>query len=98
MYARVIFTQSRPDQGDEAIHILRESVVLEQKKQHGFKGIVLLSNRAVGKGISITFWETEADLQASDQASQYYQEQMAKVSYFFVAAPLVETYEVTDRE
>ncbi|MBV9228540.1 MAG: antibiotic biosynthesis monooxygenase [Chloroflexi bacterium] len=98
MYARVIVTHTRPEQVDEAIQLYRESVVPEQKKQHGFKSIVLLNDRATGKGISITFWETEADLQASDLASQYYQQQMAKFATYWTAPPVREAYEVTIQE
>jgi len=98
MYARVLFTQIRPEQTDEVIQLYRESVVPEQRKQHGFKSVMLLSDRTTGKGISITFWETEADLEASDEASQYYQEQIAKFATYLTARPVREAYEVTIQE
>ncbi len=95
MYARVIFSQYRPEQTDEVIRLYRESVVPEQRKQHGFKGVIVLNDRAAGKGFSITFWETEADLQASDQVSPYYQQQMTKFAAYFTAPPVREAYEVS---
>ncbi len=98
MYARVLFAQLRPEQTDETIQLYRESVVPEQRKQHGFKGVVLLNDRATGKGISITFWDTEADLKASDEVSQYYQEQLAKFATYFTAPPVREAYEVSIQE
>ena len=72
MYARVILAQFRPEQTDEVIQLYREAVVSEHRKQHGSKGTMVLTDRATGKGISITFWETGADLQASDEVSPYY--------------------------
>ena len=92
MYAQVIFTQGRPEQTDEIIQRYRESIVPEQRKQHGFKGVTVLNDRATGKGISITFWETEADLKASDEASQYFQEQLAKFATYFTASPVPVAY------
>jgi heme-degrading monooxygenase HmoA len=62
MYARVIFAQFRPEQTDEIIQRYREAVVTEHRKQPGSKGTMVLIDRAAGKGISMTFWETEADL------------------------------------
>src|SRR5207245_11791925 len=46
MYARVIFAQFRPEQTDEIIQLYRESVVPEQSKQHGSKGVMVLTDRA----------------------------------------------------
>ena len=60
----------------------------EQRKQHDFKGVTVLNDRATGKGILITFWQTEADLKASDEASQYFQEQLAKFATYFTAPPV----------
>ncbi len=98
MYARVIFAQFRPEQTDEIIQLYRESVVPEQSKQHGSKGVMVLTDRASGKGISITFWETEADLQASDEASPYYQELGAKFATYWTAPQVREAYEVSIQE
>lgn len=95
MYARVIIWQYRPEHTDEVIQLYHESVVPEQRKQHGFKGVMVLNDREAGKGISITFWDTQADLQASDQVSPYFQQQMAKFATYFTAAPVRETYEVS---
>jgi len=98
MYARVLFTQVQPEQTSETIQLYRESVVPEQRKQHGFKGVMLLNDRTTGKGISITFWETEDDLKASDQTSQYFQQQVAKFATYLTAEPVREAYEVSIQE
>lgn len=98
MHARVIFAQFRPEQTDEIIQLYRESVVPEHGKQQGSKGVMVLTDRATGKGISITFWETEADLKASDEASQYYQDLRDKFAPYWTAPQVREAYEVTLQE
>lgn len=98
MHARVIFAQFRPEQTDEIIQLYRESVVPEHRKQQGSKGTMVLIDRASGKGISITFWETEADLQASDEASPYYQELRDKFAPYWTVPQVREAYEVTLQE
>jgi heme-degrading monooxygenase HmoA len=64
------------------------------KQQQGFKGAFLLTDPNTGKGVSITFWETEADMRAGE-ASGYYQEQIAKFAQVFAGPPTREGYEVS---
>ena len=94
MYARVTFSQVSPDSVDQALDIVRDSIVPATKQEKGFKGYILLTDRAEGKSINITLWETEADRKASDQASEYYGEAIAQIADLFTAAPVVENYEV----
>jgi quinol monooxygenase YgiN len=98
MYARVTFSQVSPDRIDEAVSLLRDSLVPAARQQKGFKGYLLLGDRAVGKGISISMWETESDRAASDQPSEYYREVTARIAPFFTAQPVVENYEVNINE
>jgi len=98
MYARVLFAQFRPEQTDEIIQLYRQAVVPEQGKQPGAKGTMVLIDRAAGKGISMTFWETEADLQASDEASPYYQALGAKFAPYWTIPQVREVYEVSIQE
>jgi len=98
MHARVIFAQFRPEQTEEIIQLYRESVVREHKKQHGSKGTMVLIDRASGKGISMTFWETKADLQASDEASPYYEQLRATFAPYWTTPQVREAYEVSIQE
>jgi heme-degrading monooxygenase HmoA len=79
---------------DEAIAIYRDSVVPAAQQQKGSNGALLLTDPNTGKGLSISFWETEADMQAGE-ASGYYQEQLAKFKGIFTAPPVREQYEVS---
>ncbi len=94
MYTRVTIVQFLPGKTDEAIAIYRDSVVPAAKQQKGFKGIYLLTDRKMGKGISIAIWETEADMIAGE-SSGYYQQQLAKFKDIFGAPPVREAYEVS---
>ena len=97
MYARVVSGQYQSAKMDEGLEMYRNSLAPAARQQQGFKGILGLVDRATGKGISITLWETEADLKASE-ASGYYQQQLAKFAPLFSGPPEREVYEVTLQE
>ena len=94
MQARVTLVQILPDKMDEATAIYRDSVVPAAQQQKGCKGLLLLSDRNTGKGISITMWESEADMTVGE-SSGYYQQQLAKFKDVFGAPPVREQYEVS---
>jgi heme-degrading monooxygenase HmoA len=94
MHARVTIVQFLPGKTDEGIAIYRDSVVPAAKQQKGCKGLYLLTDRKVGKGISIALWETEANMLAGE-SSGYYQQQLAKFKDIFGAPPVRESYEVS---
>ena len=96
MYARVITFQYRPGKIDEGLDILRELVVPELRQQTGYEEALNFVDRSNNKVVGITLWKTEADLQASGMGKL--RERFDKISSFLAAAPLVENYEVTDRE
>jgi heme-degrading monooxygenase HmoA len=93
MYARVGTGPVRPDQIDAAIHILRDLVYPVSKEQPGFRGAYFLVERAAGKVLSISLWETEDDLRASE-AGGYLREQAAKIAPLLGTPHIVEHYEV----
>ena len=96
MYARVVIVQLTPGRTDQAITIFNESVLPAARTQQGFRGAYLLTDHHTGKFISVSLWETETDLNASE-ASGYYQEQVAKFAGVgvFAGAPVRETYQVS---
>lgn len=94
MFARVTTSQIVPAKAEEVEAIMREIVLPMLRQQKGFKNYILFVDRALGKAISVTVWETAADREASDQSSEFYQEAIAKVSPFFMAPPVVENYEI----
>ena len=94
MHARVVNVQVQPGKRDEAIGLYRDSVAPAAKQQRGFKSSLLLTDPSTGKGVSITLWETEADMTAGE-GSGYFQEQLAKFGAIFAAPPVMEHYEVS---
>ena len=94
MHARVLTAQAKSGQTDELIHIIGDSVLSEIKQEVGFKGILLLNDRATGKGISITLWETPVDLKASE-TSGYLQRQLDNVAPHLAEVPTIGVYEVS---
>ncbi len=96
MYARVLSISTKPDKVDEAIS-LYQSIEPLWKQQQGFVGAYLLTNADDrSKGISISIWETQADLEATE-ASGWYQEQVAKFADVLAAPPERELHEVSVR-
>lgn len=94
MFARTVMMQTQPGTADETIAIYTDSVLPAAKQQKGFKGAFLLTDRATGKGMSITLWASEADLKAGEAAG-YYQQQIAKFGPVLAAPPVREIFEVS---
>jgi heme-degrading monooxygenase HmoA len=95
MHARVVTCQIQLDKMDEVVAITQDSVMPAAKQQTGLKHFLALADRSTGKGLVITLWETEADMMASDEATEYYQEQAAKVMPLLDGSLTAENYEVT---
>jgi heme-degrading monooxygenase HmoA len=93
MQARVVTVQAEAGKIDEMVKIYRDSVVPAGKKQKGFKGALLLTGPDGSKGMSVTFWESEADMVAGEKGP-YYQEQIAKLAGLMTGTPVVEHYTV----
>ncbi len=94
MHSRVIHVQIRPDKLDEATRLFRESVIPAMQQQQGNRGGYLLTDRTTGKGLSVSLWESEAAMTASE-ASGYLQEQLAQFRELFAQPPTPEHYEVS---
>ena len=93
MFARTVVMQGAPGTSDQATRIFAESVVPAAKQQKGFKGALFLTDPGTGKGMSITLWETEADLKAGE-GSGYLQEQVAKFGSLLAGPPTREVFVV----
>ncbi len=93
MIARVTTVQVSLDKVAEAANIFQNSVLPAAKAQQGFRTGYMLTDTASGKGMSVTIWDSLADLQASE-ASGFYQEQVAKFAPMLTAPPTREVYEV----
>jgi len=96
-YARVLTATAHPGKTDEGVQIVRDSLLPVTRRQPGFKGGLVLTDRSQNKVIALTLWETEADLNASE-SSGYLQEQLGKVAHVLATQVVREVYEVTVQE
>src|SRR5829696_4200316 len=62
------------------------------ERQQGFRGLHILTESDKGEGILVSFWETEADAQASETNASYIG-QMSMMSSFLYEALTPQTYE-----
>jgi heme-degrading monooxygenase HmoA len=92
MYARVTNIRFSPDMGAEVVAVA-QGLTRVLKEQRGFNGLQVLTDQDVGKGIIVTFWETEANAEASEASSSYIG-QMSMMSSFLSERLAPETYQV----
>ncbi len=97
MYARVTSAEIFKEKIDQFIEIYREYVVPAAKQQNGFRGIQLMVDRETGKGMAISYWETEENA-LTNEKRLYYQEQVARFISFYERQPIREGYEVPVQE
>lgn len=95
--ARVTTRKLRIDKVDEAIGIMHDSIVPEARQQKAWRGMLSLADRRTGRAATLSFWESEAVLKASETGG-YYQTQVAKTTPVSAGQPTREIYEVAIRE
>ena len=95
MHAIAATIQVQPGKMQEGIDIYNNSVVPAAKAQKGFRGAYLMTDANSGKALSITVWESEADVIAGESSGGYYQEQIAKFGSLMVGPPNLDHYEVS---
>ncbi len=93
VFAQVVRMQVQSGKADEAIAIFTDSVLPAARQQKGFKNAYMLLDRATNRGIGLSLWETQADVEAL-ATNGFYQEQVAKFGAIFAGPPEREVYEV----
>ena len=93
MYARHVTVSGDPANADEAIRRLEEVVMPALRASQGFQAQAVLLDRASGTAIGISFWDTEENMHASEEAVGAARQQVA-ASMGAGAAPDVSHYEV----
>ena len=74
----------------------REQILPVARLHDGFKGIFILFDRESGRSLSVTLWETEEDMQASEEAALRARTESAEAAGEVVVG--VERYEVVLKE
>jgi heme-degrading monooxygenase HmoA len=67
MFASVSTYQGPPDQIDEGVRYAQENIVPTLQEVEGFEGVYLLIDRQSGKVLTITLWESEEAMRASEE-------------------------------
>ena len=94
MYARVNTFQGPPESIEQALKNVRENVVPSVRKIPGNAGLISLVDRATGKSIGITLWESEEALRQSEQAASGIRQGSADDNESQIVS--IERFEVTD--
>ncbi|HEU4563922.1 MAG TPA: antibiotic biosynthesis monooxygenase [Gemmatimonadaceae bacterium] len=93
MHARTVMFHVTPGKAEDGIRVYQDSVLPAAAKQPGFRGGMMLVNRAENTALSITLWDSEADLVRSE-SSGYYGQQIQKIEPLLSAPPERTVYEV----
>src|SRR5690348_6659498 len=65
MFSRVVRLKGEANRTDEALKLWKESILPVIKKQKGYAGVSLLTNRKTGNGLAVSYWETEQAMKES---------------------------------
>jgi heme-degrading monooxygenase HmoA len=93
MYARVTPIRFPPSMRREVVGVA-EGLVPVLREQQGYKGLNLLTDAVVGEGLIVSYWETEADAEASEANSSYIG-QMSMLSSFLQERLVPKTYQAS---
>jgi heme-degrading monooxygenase HmoA len=64
MFARVNIFVGQAADIEKRLSVLKDKIFSVMEKQKGFKNLYLLGDANKNKGYLVTFWDSEADLQA----------------------------------
>jgi heme-degrading monooxygenase HmoA len=92
MFARVSTFQGSAEAVDEGIKVAEEQALPGAKELEGFKGMLMLVDRATGKSIAVTLWESEEAMNASVEAANKIRGDFASAAGGEIVS--VEQYEV----
>lgn len=84
MHARMSTFQAAKGLDDadvaQAVKQAEEQILPAAREMDGFRGIVYLAERETGRSISVTLWESEAALQASEEAADRLRDRSAQAA------------------
>jgi heme-degrading monooxygenase HmoA len=73
MFASLSTFQGPPDQIDQGVRYAQENIVPTLQEVEGFEGVYLLVERQSGKVLTITLWESEEAMRASEEEAKQLQ-------------------------
>lgn len=94
MHARVVSMEMLPMNVREAVRIYQERVVPAAREEEGFRGALMLTDPDTGEGLSISLWNSEDEMHASE-ASGFYHRKLDELEALFISTPVRKHYEVS---
>jgi hypothetical protein len=94
MYTRLVTVHVAPETIDTVVKLWETEAIPAARSQPGHVNGRLVVNRQTGKGISMFTWQTQAHAEATGPESDHLRQVLAKFGPYFLAAPVVEHYEV----
>ena len=95
MYVRMTFFKLKPGRMQELRDLYNKQVVSAHKGHKGIRFVHLLESLDnKDEGISVTAWDTKADVEAYERSGDY-EKLVAKFKNMYAEGPLLKSYEVT---
>jgi quinol monooxygenase YgiN len=94
MYARVNTARWNPDRREEAMDLTRDTIIPAYQNHPGFEGYILLTEPEGDKGIAITMWDSEENMESSTEIAR---RMTAELKGILAEPPVTETFELTIR-
>lgn len=95
MYVCMTFFKVKPGKMDELRNLYVNEVIPVHKGHKGIRFVHLLECSDIkDEGISVTAWDTKADMQAYEMSGDY-EKLVGKFKELFGDEPVLKTYEVT---
>ena len=94
MHARVVSMEMLPINVREAVRIYQERVLPAAREQESFRGALMLTDPDTGEGLSISLWNSEDEMHASE-ASGFYHRKLSELDALFISTPVRKHYEVS---
>jgi heme-degrading monooxygenase HmoA len=86
-----------PERLDQTVRQFEEDHLPKLEQQPGYSGVLVMLDRNAGRAAAMTFWETDADMRASDKLADEARS-AAEASFQTVREPIVDRYEVVLRK
>jgi heme-degrading monooxygenase HmoA len=96
MWARVSTYQGPPENIDESNRYAEETLLPKIRQMPGFAGVYSLADRQTGKTMSITLWDSEENLRATEADANRLREDATEQADGTIMS--VERFEVTINE
>ncbi len=95
MYVRMTLFKLREGRMQELRELYNKEVISAHKGHKGIRFVHLLESLDnKDEGISITAWDTKADVEAYEKSGEY-EKLVAKFKNMYAGEPLLKSYEVT---